>query len=135
VPKNYIADSSALVALLSRDDQHHDWIVGQADTLPWPWLTCEAALTEAFHLLGEKGAPRLKDLLLREAVVLSFDLGDQLVPVLDMMAKYADVPMSLADACLVRMSETLPDPVVLTTDTDFKIYRRHSRQVVPCLLP
>ncbi len=43
--------------------------------------------------------------------------------------------MSLADACLVRMSETLPDPVVLTTDADFKIYRRHSRQVVPCLMP
>jgi predicted nucleic acid-binding protein len=135
VPKNYIADSSALVALLSRDDQHHDWIALQTDTLPWPWLTCEAALTEAFHLLGEKGAPRLKDLLRHGAVVLSFDLGDQFAPVLDLMDKYADVPMSLADACLVRMSETLPDPVVLTTDADFKIYRRHSRQVVPCLLP
>ena len=133
--RNYIADSSALVALLSRDDRHHDWIAGQTDTLPWPWLSCEAALTEAFHLLGEKGAPRLKDLLRRGAVVLSFDLGDQLEPVLGLMDKYADVPMSLADACLVRMSETLRDPVVLTTDTDFKIYRRHSRQVVPCLLP
>ncbi len=54
---------------------------------------------------------------------------------LDLRAKYADVPMSLADACLVRLSGTLPDPVVLTTDADFKIYRRHSRQVVPCLLP
>jgi len=135
VPKNYIADSSVLVALLSRDDQHHNWITVQADTLPWPWLTCEAGLTEAFHLLGEKGAPRLKDLLRHGAVVLAFDLGDQLDPVLDLMDKYADVPMSLADACLVRMSETLPDPVVLTTDADFKIYRRHSRQVVPCLLP
>jgi predicted nucleic acid-binding protein len=135
VPKNYIADSSALVALLSRDDQHHAWMAVQAGTLPWPWLTCEAALTEAFHLLGEKGAPRLQDLLRRGAVVLSFDLGDELAPVLDLMDKYADLPMSLADACLVRMSEILPDPVVLTTDADFKIYRRHSRQVVPCLLP
>ena len=107
----------------------------QTDTLPWPWLSCEAALTEAFHLLGEKGAPRLKDLLRSGAIVLSFDLGDQLAPVLGLMDKYADVPMSLADACLVRMSETVRDPVVLTTDTDFKIYRRHSRQVVPCLLP
>jgi hypothetical protein len=33
------------------------------------------------------------------------------------------------------MTETLPDPVVLTTDADFKIYRRHSRQVVPSLMP
>jgi predicted nucleic acid-binding protein len=51
------------------------------------------------------------------------------------MEKYADVPMSLADACLVRMTETLPDPVLLTTDADFRIFRRHSRQAVPCVLP
>jgi hypothetical protein len=43
--------------------------------------------------------------------------------------------MSFADACLVRMSEILTDPVLLTTDTDFRIYRRHSRQIVPCVLP
>jgi predicted nucleic acid-binding protein len=51
------------------------------------------------------------------------------------MDKYADVPMSLADACLVRMSETLSDSLILTLDTDFRVYRRHSRQVVPCLIP
>jgi hypothetical protein len=43
--------------------------------------------------------------------------------------------MSFADACLVRMTETLDDPVLLTTDADFHIYRRHSRQAVPCVLP
>ena len=51
------------------------------------------------------------------------------------MRKYADVPMSLADACLVRMTEILPDPVLLTTDTDFRIYRRLSRKTIPCVLP
>ena len=66
---------------------------------------------------------------------VAFDFADELPQVLGLRAKYADVPMSLADACLVRMSETLPDPVVVTTDADFKIYRRHSRQVVPCLMP
>jgi predicted nucleic acid-binding protein len=135
VPKNIIADSSALVALLSRDDQHHGWIAAQAASLPPPWLTCEAALTEAFHLVGHQGAPRLKDLLRRGAVALCFDVGDELDHVLALMEKYADVPMSLTDACLVRMTETLPDPVVVTTDADFNFYRRHSRQVVPCLLP
>jgi uncharacterized protein len=43
--------------------------------------------------------------------------------------------MSLADACLVRMTETVSDPLVLTTDSDFAIYRRHSRQVIPCVMP
>jgi hypothetical protein len=56
-------------------------------------------------------------------------------PVLKLLQKYADVPMSLADACLVRMTETLPDPVILTTDSDVHLYRRHSRQMVPCVMP
>lgn len=51
------------------------------------------------------------------------------------MEKYVDVPMSLADGCLVRMTETLADAVILTTDADFHIYRRHGRQVVPCMTP
>jgi hypothetical protein len=37
--------------------------------------------------------------------------------------------LGLAGACLVRMSETLPEPIILTTDSDFRIYRRHSRQM------
>jgi predicted nucleic acid-binding protein len=60
---------------------------------------------------------------------------DELERVVGLMEKYADVPMSLADACLVRMTEALADPVLLTTDTDFRVYRRHSRQTVPCVLP
>ena len=55
--------------------------------------------------------------------------------VLALMGKYAGLPMSLADACLVRMSETLPDALLLTTDADFRVYRRHGRQVIPALLP
>ena len=55
--------------------------------------------------------------------------------VLKLMQKYSDIPMSLADACLVRMTETLADSIILTTDTDFGIYRRHSRHVVPCVMP
>jgi len=106
-----------------------------AGALPPPWLTCEVALTEAFHLVGPGGAPKLKEMLRRGAVTLAFDLKDELEPVLAFMDKYADVPMSLADACLVRMSEILPDPMVITTDTDFNIYRRHNRKIVPCLLP
>jgi hypothetical protein len=59
-------------------------------------------------------------------VAPGFDLSDELEPVLKLMHKYADAPMSLADACLVRMTEALADPVLLTTDTDFRIYRRHA---------
>jgi len=135
MPENIVADSSALVALLSRDDQHHGWMAAQAASQPVPWLVCEAALTEAFHLVGHRGGLGPKDFLCRRALVLAFDLEAELEQVLALMDKYASVPMSLADACLVRMTETLPHPLVLTTDGDFKIYRRHGRQVLPCLMP
>ena len=51
------------------------------------------------------------------------------------MEKYADVPMSIADACLVRLTETLENPILLTTDSDFKIYRRHKRKSIPAVFP
>ena len=69
------------------------------------------------------------------AARIAFDLAQHVEPVLRLMQKYADVPMSLADACLVRMTEIHADPIVLTTDEDFRIYRRHSRHVVPCVTP
>lgn len=130
-----LVDSSFLVALLSRRDRHHRWAAAQAPRFPPPWVACEAVLSEAFHLLRPRGEGALAELLRRRAVTVLFDLNDELDPVLRLMDKYSNVPMSLADGCLVRMTETLPAPIVLTTDDDFLIYRRHSRQVVPCVLP
>ena len=68
-------------------------------------------------------------------MISAFDLAEELGSILKLMEKYEEVPMSLADACLVRMSEKLADPVILTTDADFRVYRRHGRQIVPCLTP
>ena len=130
-----LVDAGFLIALLSRRDSHHRWAATQARQFAPPWNTCEAALSEAFHLLGERGRPGLDALLRRAAVVPAFELAAELQRVLDLTQKYAHVPMSLADACLVRMSEIVADPVLLTTDTDFRLYRRHSRHVVPCVTP
>lgn len=135
MPGSVLVDAGFVVALLSRRDAHHPWAVAQtAGTAP-PWGTCEAALSEAFHLLGARGAPALRALLRRGSLGVAYRLADDSERVLRLMQKYADVPMSLADACLVRMTETLSDPVLLTTDADFRIYRRHSRHVIPCVLP
>jgi len=133
--RSVIVDAGFVVALLSRRDANHGWAAGQSRQNAPPWSTCEAVLSEAFDLLGEAGAPGLSALLRRRAALVAFDLGKDVDSVLRLMQKYSDVPMSLADACLVRMTETLPDPVILTTDADFRVYRRHGRQVVPCLLP
>jgi predicted nucleic acid-binding protein len=133
--RSVIVDAGFLVALLSRRDGHHAWAVAHAAHHPPPWNSCEAALSESFHLLGTAGRPALIGLLRRGALLSAFDLANDLQPVLTLMQKYANVPMSLADACLVRMTETRSNPLILTTDSDFRIYRRHSRQIVPCILP
>ena len=79
--------------------------------------------------------PALTALLRRRAVVCAFDLDQEVEETLKLMQKYADLPMSLADACLVRMAEVMTNPVLLTTDTDFRVYRRHGRQAIPFVMP
>ena len=133
--KSALVDAGFLVALLSRRDANHGWAAAQAPRLPPPWATCEAVLSEASHLLGGLGTLSFASLLRRGALVCDYRFADDMDAVLKLLAKYADVPMSFADACLVRMTETLNDPVLLTTDGDFRIYRRHGRQIVPCVLP
>jgi predicted nucleic acid-binding protein len=130
-----VVDAGFLVAFLNRRDAHHEWALAHAPEYPPPWRTCEAALVEAFHLVGARDWSQLDELLRNRAVVLEFDLQADVDRVLDLMKKYNNVPMSLADACLVRMTEIIADPIVMTTDSDFVLYRRHGRQVVPCVTP
>jgi uncharacterized protein len=132
LPGNTIADAGFLIALLSARDAHHEWSVAKAGEFPPPWKTCEAALCEAFHVTEPQG---LIALMQRQKLTIAFNFAEHGDAVLRLVQKYADVPMSFADACLVRMTEILPDPLILSTDTDFRLYRRHSRQIVPCVLP
>ncbi len=65
----------------------------------------------------------------------NFSLLKELPAIRRLIKKYADVPMSLADACLVRMSELHKNSRVLTLDRDFLLYRKNGRQVVPRIMP
>lgn len=130
-----LVDAGFLVALLYQPDRHHGWAVAKAERFPPPWVTCDAVVSETFHLLRSRGRPALVGVLRRRAVIPGFRLDEDIEPVLRLMEKYADVPMSFADGCLVRMTERLPDPVVLTTDSDFRVYRRNARQTIPCESP
>lgn len=130
-----IVDASFLVALWRKNDQNHAWAVEQAHREPPPWVTCESALSEADHLLAPEGCSTLRLACRRGALRISPPDESTFEPVLDLMDKYADVPMSVADACLVRLTEVLPDPLLLTTDSDFKIYRRLGRRVIPVRMP
>jgi predicted nucleic acid-binding protein len=130
-----IVDAGFLAALIERRERHHDWTISTAARYPRPWHTSEPVLSEAFFLLDRQGAVALMSLLRRDQLLTPFRFSEERQAVITLMRKYEDVPMSFADACLVRMTELLPDPVLLTTDHDFRVYRRHGRQVVPCVLP
>jgi len=131
---NVIVDAGFLVALLTRSETRHQWAVAQSSQLPPPWKTCEAVLSETFYLLGVHGS-KLTALLQRRAVICAFHLSQEIDEVLKLMVKYSDAPMSFADACLVRMTEMLTDPIVVTLDTHFRVYRRHGNKPIPCAMP
>jgi predicted nucleic acid-binding protein len=67
--------------------------------------------------------------------LIDFGLPDHLPRVLDLMRSYRDLPMSLADACLVCMAEGVREAKVFTTDSDFRTYRKNKRQVIPLIAP
>lgn len=100
-------------------------------------MTCEPVLTEAFHLVAKVrgGAAALRAALREGLIVLDFDLRSELAAVLELMDCYENLPMSLADACLVRMAERLPGTRVFTLDEDFRIYRKNRTEMIEVIAP
>ena len=133
-----ILDTGPLIAFLNSRDGHHNWAREQWARVEPPFLTCEAVIAEASFLARRlaSGAPEAVVSLVERGVLdVSFRLADEAAAVERLMKKYDDVPMSLADACLVRMSEQHAGSVVLTLDGDFRIYRRSRRRPIPTRMP
>ena len=132
-----IVDTGPLVALLNRTDRFHNWTKQHWERIRPPLLTCEAVLAEACFLLRHLpgGDQAVLELVNREVIQPIFDLEEEVQPLIKLIQRYADVPMSLADACLVRMAEQRSQSKVFTLDQDFRIYRKHSRHVIPVLIP
>ena len=70
-----------------------------------------------------------------EILQIDFSLSSEISKIKSLMRKYENVPMSLADACLVRMSELLDNSVVFTIDSDFRIYRKNGKKEIPLIIP
>jgi predicted nucleic acid-binding protein len=94
-------------------------------------------ISEACFLLRDLagGGAAVFELLHRGVLEIAFRLDGEMKPVARLLSKYADVPMSVADASLVRMAEHFSDSAVLTVDSDFSLYRKNGRQVIPTILP
>jgi predicted nucleic acid-binding protein len=132
-----IIDTGPLVALVNQRERHHAWAHEQFKFIRPPALTCELVIAEAAYLLRDfpKGVDSLLQLVERGHLTIPFHLADELAAVGRLMKKYASVPMSLADACLVRMAELHTTSAVLTLDSDFHTYRKSGRAIIPTLMP
>jgi hypothetical protein len=100
-------------------------------------FTCEAVISESCFLLQGVGGGQnaVLELLSKEILKIDFRLASEVDSVQGLMKKFASVPMAFADACLVRMTELDPRSLVVTLDGDFRVYRRHRRQIIPTIMP
>src|SRR5690348_1907928 len=132
-----IVDTGPLVAFFDRAERHHRWVAERFEELDAPLLVCEPVLAETMYLLARY--PRAQDAVLEliqnGALNVAFRLDEHLGALRKLLEKYRDTPMSLADACIVRMSEIHDRHAVLTLDSDFLIYRRHGRTSLTLIHP
>ncbi len=135
--RNVVVDAGPIIASLVANDARHAWAREQFSRLRPPLFTCEPVLSEVAFVLERLGGEASAAPALVEKGVLrvAFSVQEQAASLQVLMRRYAEVPMSLADACLVRMAELIDDATVMTFDADFRIYRRRGRQVIPLLAP
>ena len=132
-----IVDTGPLVALLNGNDHAHAWVMQQLRSIQPPMITCESVLAEATYLTRQTPGARaaLIEMIGENFLTIGMAVADHHSAILAMVRRYADVPMSLADACLVRLAELYPQSPVLTLDSDFSVYRKNGRQVIEVLRP
>ena len=135
--KSIIIDTGVLVAFLMPSDTYHQWAVSSLANVNYPILTCEAVLTEVCFLLQRvhTGREKVLQLVKQGYIEIPFCLSEEIEAIEKLMDRYQSVPISLADACLVRMAENYDDNSVLTLDSDFRIYRKHRNQEIPVIMP
>jgi predicted nucleic acid-binding protein len=112
-------------------------VKAQLSKISAPLLTCEAVITETCFLLRKvyQGEDAILKLLNSQKLQIPFQLNQERATIRELMQRYQSVPMSLADACLVRMSELYPNSTILTLDSDFQIYRQHKSQTISLIIP
>jgi predicted nucleic acid-binding protein len=132
-----IVDTGPLVAFFDRAEHHHRWVVDSIEELDAPLLVCEPVLAEAMFLLARysKAHDALLGLLHNGALSVAFHIDEHVDALRKLLQKYRDTPMSLADACIVRMAEIHDRHAVFTLDSDFLVYRKHGRAPLSLIHP
>ena len=137
MPRAAIVDTGPLVAFLDRGERNHAWTVEQVQSLDVPLLVCEPVLAEAMYLLSgqPKAQDALFDLLAGGALRIAFQVNEHVDALRALQRKYRDRPISLADACIVRMAEIFTRHLIFTLDSDFTVYRKNGREPLELIFP
>jgi predicted nucleic acid-binding protein len=137
MPRSVLLDAGPIVAYLRESETYHGWALAQFQRFS-RFATCEAVIAEACARLAyfDEEPQRVIELVAEADFDVSFQIKPNADRIARLMEKYADLPMDVADACIVTMSEKVKDCVVVTLDrNDFAVYRRHEREVIPFVAP
>jgi uncharacterized protein len=132
-----IVDTGPLVAFFDRAERHHQWVSQRVKELEAPLLVCEPVITETMHLLSRRATAQnaILDLIRKGALSFAFRIEEHVGELSRFLQKYRDRPMSLADACILRMAEMYEHHAILTLDSDFAVYRKHGRVPLTLIHP
>jgi len=132
-----VVDAGPLVALFDQSDRHHRWAEERVEEMRFPLLVCEPVLTEAMYLLAGfwSAQDELMSLIEDEVLAIGLQIDEHFSAVRQLLQKYREVPMSLADACVVRMAEIHDGSAVFTLDSDFTVYRKNVRMPIDLIYP
>jgi uncharacterized protein len=132
-----IVDTGPLVAFFDRAERHHRWVSARIEELDAPLLVCEPVLAETMYLLARhaKAQDAILDFVQSGALSIAFRIDEHIGALRKLLQKYRDTPISLADACIVRMAEIHDRHAVLTLDSDFLIYRKRGRAPLALIHP
>ena len=132
-----ILDTGPLVAYLCHSDKYHGWAKKRFQEIVSPLLTCQAVISESCFLTRNipQGRETILEMIERNLIQTEFNLNAEATALKQLIHKYQNVPMSLADACLIRMAEIYEDAKILTLDKDFTIYRKNRNAKVACIAP
>jgi uncharacterized protein len=131
-----VVDAGVIVAFFNRSDPDHGWAVDVFESNE-TFSTREAVISEACARVEYAGGNQsfVAKLAADGVLTLEFSAQANIVRILRLTEKYADRPMDFADACLVVMTERFSDPMLSTLEDDFRFYRRHGRDRIPCVSP
>jgi len=135
--RRVILDTGVLVAFVRKQDRYHSWAIEIWQDITPPMLTSESVLSEVFFLLNKEalGQEAVFDMLRNGVIDVPFCFKQEVTNIHSLINRYSSVPMSFADACLVRMSEIVVGSSVITLDNDFRVYRKNRNQEIPTIMP